>query len=200
MVNSQALRLVPSRNESRWFHALNRVSCTRSSARSRSPQSDTANARRLVISPTRDSRRLSDTFRRKLFVSASLEVFQKLEQTIGDWLSRNFVEHGTQMAADMGLQIGRQTLFRGERCALAAFRLLESWSSRRSLASAGVPFSLPGPQSSPIRRGSLPKRRIRSIPCVQKRAQPQVVPGSRETFLAPTAFKHTVTRVSSCQH
>ena len=118
MVNSQALRLVPSRNESRWFHALNRVSCTRSSARSRSPQSDTANARRLVISPTRDSRRLSDTFRGKLFVSASLEVFQKLEQTIGDWLSRNFVEHGTQMAADMGLQIGRQTLFRGERCAL----------------------------------------------------------------------------------
>src|SRR4029079_9093993 len=118
MVNSHALRLVPSRNESRWFHALNRVSWTRSSARSRSPQSDTANARRLVISPTRDSRRLSDTFRAKLFVSASLEVFQKLEQTIGDWLSRNFVEHGTQMAADMGLQIGRQTLFRGERCAL----------------------------------------------------------------------------------
>jgi hypothetical protein len=57
----------------------------------------------LVISPTRDSRRLSDTFRRKLFVSASLEVFQKLEQTIGDWLSRNLIEHRAQMAADMSL-------------------------------------------------------------------------------------------------
>src|SRR6185437_9245441 len=37
----------------------------------------------------------------------------------------------------------------------AAFRLLESWVSRRSLASAGVPFSLPGPQSSPIRRDAI---------------------------------------------
>src|SRR6185312_8557724 len=114
MVNSHALRLVPSRNESRWFQALNRVSCTRSSARSRSPQSDTANARRLVISPTRESRRLSDTLRRKSLVSASLEVLQKLEQTIGDRLSRNLIEDGPQMAADMGLQIGRQSLLGGE--------------------------------------------------------------------------------------
>src|SRR5262245_59899674 len=115
MVNSHALRLVPSRNESRWFQALNRVSCTRSSARSRSPQSDTANARRLVISPTRDSRRLSDTPRRKSLVSASLEVFQKLKQTIGDRLSRNLIEDSPQMAADMGLQIGRHPFFSGER-------------------------------------------------------------------------------------
>src|SRR4029078_12848041 len=119
MVNSHALRLVPSRNESRWFQALNRVSCTRSSARSRSPQSETANARRVVISPTRESRRLSDTLRRKSLVSASLEVFQKLEQTIGDRLSRNLIEDSAQMAADMGLQIGRQTLLCGERDALA---------------------------------------------------------------------------------
>src|SRR6476620_2588123 len=119
MVNSHALRLVPSRNESRWFQALTRVSCTRSSARSRSPQSETANARRLVISPTRESRRLSDTLRRKSLVSASLEVFQKLEQTIGDRLSRNLIEDSPQMAADMGLQIWRQSLLYRERGALA---------------------------------------------------------------------------------
>jgi hypothetical protein len=64
----------------------------------------------LVISRTRDSRRLADTLRRKSLFSASLEVFQKLKQTIGDWLSRNLIEDRTQMAADMGLQIGRQTL------------------------------------------------------------------------------------------
>jgi hypothetical protein len=63
----------------------------------------------------RDSRRLSDTLRRKSLVSASLEVFQKLKQTIGDRLSRNLIEDGPQMAADMGLQIGRQTLLGGER-------------------------------------------------------------------------------------
>jgi hypothetical protein len=52
--------------------------------------------------------RVSQAFRHsasQLLVSGSLEVFQKLKQTIGDWLSRNLIEHGPQMAADMGLQI-----------------------------------------------------------------------------------------------
>ena len=196
MVNSQALRLVPSRNELRWFHALNRVSCTRSSARSRSPQSDTANARRLVISPTRDSRRLSDTFRAQIIC---LRFARGLSKAGADDRGLALAQLRRTRHADggrYGLANWATNPLPWRAMRPAAFRLLESWFSRRSFASAGVPFSLPGPQSSPIRRGSLPKRRIRSIPCVQKRAQPQVVPGSRETFLAPTAFKHTVTRVS----
>ena len=54
--------------------------------------------------------RLSQAFRHstsQLLVSASLEVFQKLKQTIGDWFSRNLVINGAQMTADMGLQIRR---------------------------------------------------------------------------------------------
>src|SRR4029450_12793515 len=104
MVKSQALRLVPSLNESRWFHALNSVSCTRSSARSLSPHSDTAKARRLPISATSESRRLEDTLRAKLFVSASLEIFQQPQQMVRNGLSRDFIEDRTHMASDMSLQ------------------------------------------------------------------------------------------------
>src|SRR5215475_5901290 len=167
MVNSQALRLVPSRNESRWFQALNRVSCTRSSARSRSPQSDTANARRLVISPTRDSRRLSDTLRRKSLVSASLEVFQKLKQTIGDRLSCNLIENSAQMAADMRLQIGRQTLLGGERDArpgLVTGCLSHGLPGVRLLPPAFLFFCLV--HNYPRPPGYYLKRRIRSVPQV----------------------------------
>ena len=70
-------RLVPSWNLSRWSQALSSVSCTRSSARSMSPQSDTANARRLRITPSRASRRARRHFASQLFVSASLESFKR---------------------------------------------------------------------------------------------------------------------------
>src|SRR6187401_2098877 len=106
MVKSHALRLVPSLNESRWFHALNSVSCTRSSARSLSPHSDTANARKLPISATRESRRLADTLRGDLFISASLEVFHKSEQTSRYGLARDLIENRPNVAADVSLQAG----------------------------------------------------------------------------------------------
>ena len=111
MVKSQALRLVPSLNESRWFHALNSVSCTRSSARSLSPHSDTPNALRLPISATRASRRLADTLARNLFVSASLEIFQEAQQVIGNRFARDLIEYRTDVAADMSLQVRRQSGF-----------------------------------------------------------------------------------------
>src|SRR6185437_1626798 len=104
MVKSHALRLVPSLNESRWFHALNSVSCTRSSARSLSPHSDTANARRLPISATRESRRLADTLGGTLFVSASLEILEKSQQVLRYRLSRDLIENGADVPADVSLQ------------------------------------------------------------------------------------------------
>src|SRR4029453_1643193 len=110
MVKSQALRLVPSLNESRWFHALNSVSCTRSSARSLSPHSDTANARRLPISATRESRRLADTLRGNLFVSASLEIFQESQQVLRYGLPRDLIEDRPDMAADVSLQARGQAV------------------------------------------------------------------------------------------
>src|SRR4029453_6051929 len=106
MVKSQALRLVPSLNESRWFHALNSVSCTRSSARSLSPHSDTANARMLPISATRESRRLADTLRGNLFISASLEVLQESEQVFRNRLPRAPIEKPPNIAADGGFPGG----------------------------------------------------------------------------------------------
>src|SRR4030095_15656656 len=99
MVKSQALRLVPSLNESRWFHALNSVSCTRSSARSLSPHSDTANARKLPISATRESRRLADTLRGNLFISASLKVLQESEQVFRNRLARDLLQKRPHMDA-----------------------------------------------------------------------------------------------------
>src|SRR4029453_4997746 len=110
MVKSQALRLVPSLNESRWFHALNSVSCTRSSARSLSPHSDTANARKLPISATRESRRLAGTFRGNLFISASLEVLQEPAQVFRNRLARAIIENRPNMAADVSLQAGGQAV------------------------------------------------------------------------------------------
>src|SRR5512134_3751309 len=106
MVNSHALRLVPSLNESRWFQALNSVSCTRSSARSLSPQSDTANARRLPISATSCSRRLVETFRRNLFVSASLKILKQAQEMVRYGFARDLVEHSTDVTADVSLQGG----------------------------------------------------------------------------------------------
>src|SRR5262245_44405203 len=110
MVKSQALRLVPSLNESRWFHALNSVSCTRSSARSLSPHSDTANARKLPISATRESRRLADTLRGNLFISASLEVLQESQQMFRYGLARDLIENRPNVAADVSLQAGGQAV------------------------------------------------------------------------------------------
>src|SRR5262245_46985025 len=104
MVKSQAFKLVPSLKDSRWFHALNSVSCTRSSARSLSPHSDTANARRLPISATRESRRLEDTLRRNLFFSASLKVPKETQEMLRYWLSGDFIENRADMAADVSLQ------------------------------------------------------------------------------------------------
>src|SRR4030042_128372 len=104
MVNSHALRLVPSLNESRWFHAWNRVSCTRSSARSLSPHSDTPNARKLPISATRASRRLEDTLGRKLFFSALLKILKQSQEVLRYWLSRDFVENRANVAADVCLK------------------------------------------------------------------------------------------------
>src|ERR1044071_3533259 len=110
MVKSHALRLVPSLNESRWFHALNSVSCTRSSARSLSPHSDTANARKLPISATRESRKLADTLRGNLFISASLEVFQESQQMFRYGIARDLIENRPNMAADVSLQAGGQAV------------------------------------------------------------------------------------------
>src|SRR5215470_12363308 len=110
MVNSQAFRLVPSLKESRWFHALNSVSCTRSSARSLSPHSDTAKARKLPISATRESRRLADTLRGNLFVSASLEILQESQQVLRYGLARDFIEDRPDMAADVSLQARGQSV------------------------------------------------------------------------------------------
>src|SRR4029078_6589774 len=108
MVKSHALRLVPSLSESRWFHALNSVSCTRSSARSLSPHSDTANARKLPISATRESRRLPDTLLVNLFTSTSLEVFQESQQMCRYGLARDLIENRPNVAADVSLQAGGQ--------------------------------------------------------------------------------------------
>src|SRR4029078_3744851 len=110
MVKSHALRLVPSLSESRWFHALNSVSCTRSSARSLSPHSDTANARKLPISATRESRRLADTLRGNLFISASLEVLQESQQMFRYGLARDLIENRPNVAADVSLQAGGQAI------------------------------------------------------------------------------------------
>src|SRR5215510_11773713 len=101
MVKSHALRLVPSLNESRWFQALNRVSCTRSSARSLSPHSDTPKARRLPISATSESRRLEETLRLKLFVSASLKILQQPQQMLRYRLPCDFVEDRAHVAANV---------------------------------------------------------------------------------------------------
>src|SRR5680860_1032212 len=101
MVNSHAFRFVPSLKESRWFHALNKVSWTRSSARSRSPHSDTANARRLPIWATRDSRSSGDTWRGKLLLSAVVEILEQSQEVIRHGLLCDFVEHRPHMAPNM---------------------------------------------------------------------------------------------------
>src|SRR5690606_24857222 len=90
--------------ESRWFHALNKVSWTRSSARSRSPHSDTANARKLPIWATRSSLRPGDTLRGKLFLSALVEILQQSQKVVGDRLLGDLVERRADLTPDMGLQ------------------------------------------------------------------------------------------------
>src|SRR5665811_2571043 len=98
MVKSQAFRFVPSLKESRWFQALNRVSWTRSSARSRSPHRETPNARKLPIWATRTSLRLEDTLRGKLLLSALVEILEQSQQVIGDRLLRDLVEHRANLS------------------------------------------------------------------------------------------------------
>src|SRR5580700_8567046 len=75
MVNSQAERFVPSTKLARFAHAFIRVSCTRSSARSGFPQSESAKARKLGIALTRSSLSLS-----RAAITPALARIQLLEQ------------------------------------------------------------------------------------------------------------------------
>jgi hypothetical protein len=44
-----------------------------------------------------------------LLISASLEILEEAQQVIGNGFARDLVEHGPNVSADMGLQIGRQS-------------------------------------------------------------------------------------------
>src|SRR5579875_1413210 len=55
IVKSQARRFVPSTKDSILLHALTKVSCTRSSARSRLPHKDTAKARKFGTTARRSA-------------------------------------------------------------------------------------------------------------------------------------------------
>src|ERR1700722_19160022 len=75
MVKSQAERFVPSTKLERLAHAFMSVSCTRSSARSELPQSESAKARKLGIARTRSSLSLSCAA-----IVAALTRLQPIEQ------------------------------------------------------------------------------------------------------------------------
>src|SRR4029079_7577989 len=62
MVNSHALRLDPFSKLARLVHAFTSVSCTRSSARVGSPQSEFAKARKLGTAPIKRACRSSSGF------------------------------------------------------------------------------------------------------------------------------------------
>jgi hypothetical protein len=61
----------------------------------------------LPISATSASFRLADTWCCTLFLSASLEILEEAQQVFGYGFARDLVEHGANVTADMGLQIGR---------------------------------------------------------------------------------------------
>ena len=44
-----------------------------------------------------------------LFVSASLEILEEAQQVFGNRFARDLVEHGTNVSADMGLEIGSKS-------------------------------------------------------------------------------------------
>ena len=71
---------------------------------------NTAKARKLPISATRESRRLADTLRGNLFVSASLEILQESQQVLRYGLARDLIEDRPDMAADVSLQAGGQSI------------------------------------------------------------------------------------------
>jgi len=69
-----------------------------------SPQSDTPKARKLPISATSESRRLEETLRVKLFVSASLKILQQPQQMLRYRLPCDFVEDRAHVAANVSLE------------------------------------------------------------------------------------------------
>ena len=103
MVKSQARRLVPSWKLSRWFHAFRSVSCTRSSARSMSPHSDTANARRLGIRPSRACFKGTELAVHRLF-SFAARASNSSTNRFGTGSSATSEKISRSISTDLGLE------------------------------------------------------------------------------------------------
>src|SRR5512139_2938136 len=99
---------VPGSNESRCAHARIRVSWTRSLARSTSPHSEIANARRLgtaaSIAPRTSCRASSRSpMTSALLVARFVEALEELGKPLWDALTDDIRVHGTKLLPDLVL-------------------------------------------------------------------------------------------------
>src|SRR5262245_54261482 len=101
---------VPGSNESRCDHARISVSCTRSLARSTSPQSEIANARRLgtaaSIAPRTSCRASSRSLMNSaLFLVLLVEALEELGKPIWDSFIDDVRVHGAELLTDLVLDL-----------------------------------------------------------------------------------------------
>jgi hypothetical protein len=101
IVNSQALRFEPFSKLERLLHALTSVSWTRSSARVGFLQSEFAKARSLGTAP------ISRVCSSRHGTSASLQLLEKLDETVGNRLADEFAVDFAKMLSGLALNLDR---------------------------------------------------------------------------------------------
>src|SRR3954454_19856733 len=103
IVNSHALRFVPRSKRSMLARARTRVSCTRSSARSKFPVREIAKARNDGTAPSIASRSSGSTIAFRSLREVAIEIAQQLEEAVGDRSLFQVVVHRAQLRADVVL-------------------------------------------------------------------------------------------------